>query len=163
MHVAQHTLEVGVAPAGVAHVHGRVRVDDLVAQSADAEVRPLREEHDAVVGGAAAGARHEAAVDGPQPGEEAGDGGLAGAVGARDEEVVAGAEDEGEGVDERGAGVGEDGGGDDGGVFEADAGVAFVDCALDVGEGEGLGGLAARGVVGCCVHAVEGGDESVDT
>lgn len=44
----QNALQLGVAAPGVAHVHFRVRINDLVAEGADAEVGPLREEHDAI-------------------------------------------------------------------------------------------------------------------
>ena len=69
---------------------------------------------------------------------------------------------EGERVEELGAGAWEGGGCDEGHVFEADAVVAFVGGALDVGEGEEVWVRAARWVICACVHAVEGGEEGVD-
>ena len=59
---------------------------------------------------------------------------------------------------QRGAAVGVDGWGDEGDVFEAEAFVAEVDCALDICERKWGWGGAARGVVGGGVHTVEGGD-----
>lgn len=81
--LVQRALEVVLVLALLAHVGLAVRVDDLVAESADAEVGPLREEHDAVLA-ALLGAADEAAVDGPEAGDDARDGALADAVGARD-------------------------------------------------------------------------------
>jgi len=150
-----------IASAGVAHVHFRTGVDDLVAEGADAEVGPLGQEHDAV-GADAARAADEAAVDGPEACDDAGNGGFADAVGAREQEVVAGSDDDGEGFDESVAAEGEDCGSDDGDGFEPNAVEAFVDGALDVGEGEEFRVGAARWEVGVCVHAVEGGDQGVD-
>ena len=56
-----------------------------------------------------------------------------------------------------------EGGRDQGDIFEAHAVVAFVNGALDVGEGEELCPGAARGIVGVCVRAVKGTKESIDT
>jgi len=67
----------------------------------------LGEEHDAV-GADGAGAGDQATVDGEETGDKAGNGGFTGAVGAGDQEVVAGVDDEGEGVEEFGAAVGVD-------------------------------------------------------
>ena len=83
-----------IAPARVPHVHFRVGVDDLVAERADTEVGALREEHDAVSADCA-GPGDEAAVDGPQTCDEARDAGFAGAVGAGNQEVLAGVDDKG--------------------------------------------------------------------
>ena len=45
----EHALEVVLALALRPHVHLAVRVDYLVAQRAYCQVRPLRQEHDAVL------------------------------------------------------------------------------------------------------------------
>lgn len=58
--------------------------------------------------------------------------------------------------------MGEDGWGDEGDVFEADAVVAALHDAVDVGEGVGFRAGAAGWVVGGGVDAVEGADEGVD-
>lgn len=74
----------GVGDALGAHVAEGVRVDDLLAEGAAGEVRPLWDVEDVRVGGFADGA----AVYGPKAAEDAEEGGFAAAVGADDEEVV---------------------------------------------------------------------------
>jgi hypothetical protein len=123
--------EFKVATPSVFHVNGGVWVDDLVAEGTSGEVRALRKEHDAV-DAVGAGPRDEAAVGGPEACDDAGDGAFADAVGARDEEVLARVDNEGEGFDEVVATHGVEGGGDDGYVLETDAVEAFVYCALHV-------------------------------
>lgn len=76
-------LQVVLALALLAHVGLAVRVDDLVAEGADAEVGPLRQEHDAVLA-VLLGRADEAAVGGPQAGDNARNGALADAVGPGD-------------------------------------------------------------------------------
>jgi len=81
--LVERTLEVVLRLALVAHVALTVGVDDLVTQCADAEVRSLGQEHDAVLA-VVLGPADQAAVDGPEAGDDAGDGALAYAVGPRD-------------------------------------------------------------------------------
>lgn len=79
----EHALEVVFRLTLLAHVLVSVRVDDLITQGADAEVGALGQEHDAVLA-RRLGSADETAIDGPQAGENAGDGRLADAVGAGD-------------------------------------------------------------------------------
>lgn len=81
--LVERALEVVLRLALVAHVALAVGVDDLVAQGADAEVRSLRQEHDAVLA-IVLGPADQATVDGPEAGDDARDGALADAVGAGD-------------------------------------------------------------------------------
>lgn len=81
--LVERALEVMLRLALLAHVALAVGVDDLVAQGADAEVRSLRQEHDAVLA-VVLGSADQAAVDGPEAGDDAGDGALAYAVGPGD-------------------------------------------------------------------------------
>lgn len=98
--------QVGVGGALGAHLAQGVRVDDLLAEGPAGEVGALRDVEDGGVGRFADGA---AAVDGPEPAEDAEEGGLAAAVGADDEEVRAGVDGEGEGGHERVAVWGDNG------------------------------------------------------
>lgn len=61
LRLLKHAVQFELAAARVAHIELRVRVDDLIAQRARAEIRPLREEHDAVHA-VLARPRNEAAV-----------------------------------------------------------------------------------------------------
>lgn len=97
--------EVGVGGAALAHLAQRVWVDDLLAQRAAREVRPLRQVKDGGKGRLV----HGAAVDGPQTAEDAEERRLAAAVGADDEEMVAVLDGKGQGLDENVA-VGRDNG-----------------------------------------------------
>lgn len=102
---AEDGEEVLVCDAAGAHLAERVWVDDLLAERAAGEVGPLGEVEDCVKGGFV----DDAAVDGPEAAKDAEEGGLAAAVGADDEEVVAVGEGEGEGFDEDVAIGGDDG------------------------------------------------------
>lgn len=75
--------EFDVAAPGSEHAGCGGGIDDLVAEGAGTEVGPLGEEHNAVCAGCA-GTGDETAVDGPEAGDYAGDGGFAGAVGTGD-------------------------------------------------------------------------------
>jgi hypothetical protein len=46
--IFEHAFEFDVAASALAHLELTIRVDDLVAKSADREIRTLREEHDTV-------------------------------------------------------------------------------------------------------------------
>ena len=117
--------EVSVSDAAGAHLAQRVGVDDLLAERAARQVRSLGDVEDGAEGGLVDGA----AVDGPQAAEDAEEGGLAAAVGADDEQVVAVLEGEGEFLDEDVAVGGDDGDVDEGDVF------AFVDGAAALEDG----------------------------
>ena len=93
---AQDAHEIGVGDVLGAHGADSVGVDDLLAEGAAREVWALGDVEDVAEGGLVDGA----AVDGPEAAEDAEEGGLAAAVGADDEEVVALLEGEGEGFDE---------------------------------------------------------------
>ena len=68
------------------HVLSAMRVDDLVAERAQREVRPLRNEDKLVRGGLA----HDAAVHGPQPAQDPEERRLAAPVRPDDEQVLLG-------------------------------------------------------------------------
>ena len=157
----EDAAQLAIAPSAVAHVHLRVRIDDLIPKRADAEVGSLRQEHDAV-GADAARSAHETAVDGPQAGHDPSDGALADAVGARDQEVLAGPDDDGQGLDQLVAAARPERRRHDRHVLETDAVEALVDRALRVRERVRLGVAAPRREVGARVAAVEGRDERVD-
>lgn len=68
--LVEDALQVRFVPALAAHVELAVGVDDLVAERADGQIRPLREEHDAVLARVLRPA-DKTAVDGPEPGQDA--------------------------------------------------------------------------------------------
>lgn len=146
--------EVGVRDAAGAHLAGRVRVDELLAEgAAGEEVGALGDVGD--VGAGASGAADGAAVDGPEAAEDAEEGGFAAAVGADDEEVGARLDGEGERGDE-GVAVG----GDDGDRVELDGGALDGFAALLEGGGVGGGGELLFKVAG--LDVVDDGEEAGD-
>lgn len=112
--------EVRVGGVLGAHLAQAVGVDDLLAEGAAAEVGALRDVEDAAVGGFV----DCAAVDGPEAAEDTEETAFAAAVGADYEEVVAGADREGEGFDEDVAVWRDDGDGDEFDVVAFDGGAA---------------------------------------
>ncbi len=95
------------------HSAHSVRVDDLLAEGAAREIRPLRDVENVGEGRLVDGA----AVDGPEAAEDAEEGRFSAAVGADDEEMIALFEGEGEGGHEHVAVRGDDGHVDEGDVF----------------------------------------------
>lgn len=120
--------QIGVGDVLGAHLAQAVGVDDLLAEGTAAEVGPLRDVEDVAVGWFV----HGAAVDGPQAAEDAEEAAFAAAVGADDEEVLAGADGEGEGFDEDVAVGGDDGDGDEfyAGAFDRGAAGGEYGCVL---------------------------------
>ncbi len=120
--------QVGVGDVLGAHLAQAVGVDDLLTEGAAAEVGPLRDVEDVAVWRFV----HCAAVDGPQAAEDAEEAAFATAVGADDEEVLTGADGEGEGFDEDVAVWRDDGNGDEfyAGAFDRGAARGEYGCVL---------------------------------
>ena len=92
LHDSQHLQEILIRLALCAHLRNSVRVDDLVAQRAEGEVRSLWDVSE-LGGGRLV---HDASVHGPQATENAEEGRLAAAVRAHDEQVLSGPDVEAE-------------------------------------------------------------------
>eukprot|EP00166_Cyanidium_caldarium_P006427 ctg_940.g412 len=86
MHLLQQLLQIIVAQAALAHVAGGQRVDDLLAQRAQRQVRPLRHVEHAVIGWTV----QRAAVQRPQSAQHPEQRRLAAAVRPGDEHIGAG-------------------------------------------------------------------------